>query len=108
MFVRMFGFPVWWYSHGLIGFVKWASGTVTQLQRSLALRIWVQNLFVPMYGDASFTGRAISFFIRLIMIIIRSIGVGLYMLLLFIVFLTYLLLPPFVLFGFIFHAQSFI
>lgn len=59
-------FPAWWYGRGL---VRVGSFTLTRagefVNRSRwSPKVWFQNLFVPMYGDYSRSGRAISFFMR--------------------------------------------
>ncbi|PIX12175.1 hypothetical protein COZ73_00770, partial [Candidatus Falkowbacteria bacterium CG_4_8_14_3_um_filter_36_11] len=41
-------------------------------EKSLALLIWIKNIGRPMYGQYDWQGRIISFFMRLIQIIIRS------------------------------------
>lgn len=64
-------FPVWWYSVGLkkrvIGFIQ---GT-GNLARNLALKLMFTHIFKPMFGERSRSGRIISFFMRLILLIWR-------------------------------------
>lgn len=66
-------FPFWWYSIGLVKTVKKLAGFVADKEKSLALLVWIKNLFVPMYGQRDIQGFIISFFIRLVQIIFRSI-----------------------------------
>ncbi len=65
-------FPIWWYSVGLMR----AGGAVFRFWRaqeiSLGFSVWVKNIFVPMYGQRDIASRAISFFMRLIQIIVRG------------------------------------
>jgi hypothetical protein len=103
---RIIGLPVWWYGRGLKVFVVRLSEAVTELARGLSLRVWMKNLFVPMYGDTSFAGRAISFCVRFIMVFVRGVGVVAYTIFLFCVFVVYLILPPAVVIGFIYHLPS--
>ncbi|HKL17077.1 MAG TPA: hypothetical protein VJ900_01835 [Patescibacteria group bacterium] len=69
--VSILYFPFWWYSTGLkkrfLGFIK---GTKNQIH-DLSLKIMFKYLFKPMYGETSFSGRIISFFMRLILLIWR-------------------------------------
>ncbi|MDP2789968.1 MAG: hypothetical protein Q8O51_02460 [bacterium] len=61
-------FPAWWYGKGLVrvgAFTLSRMGEFTNRSR-WSPKVWFQNLFVPMYGDYSRSGRAISFFVRLI------------------------------------------
>lgn len=64
-------FPAWWYSLGLkkrlIGFKQ----GVANLAHSLALKLMFIYLFKPMFGERSKSGRVISFFMRLILLIWR-------------------------------------
>lgn len=92
-------FPLWWYSAGLLRIIKKIRNFYRHQEESLALSIWLRNIFTPMYGQHDFAGRLISFIIRFVQVIFRgflmllNIFFGL-------VFLTfYLLLPPAVLLG---------
>ena len=64
-------FPIWWYSVGLkkrlLNFIH----SVNRLSYNLALRIMFKYLFKPMFGERSKSGRIISFFMRLILLIWR-------------------------------------
>lgn len=66
-------FPVWWYTGGL----KLAAGRLYDLfqmgNEHLAPGVWIVNIFVPMYGQYDWEGRLISFFVRVIQIIFRTI-----------------------------------
>ncbi len=104
--MRTLGFPVWWYGKGLAECLKWLLTSISSVSNSLAIRVWMKNLFVPMYGDTSAAGRAISFFIRLVMILVRGVGIILYSILLIGVFLTYLILPFAAVIGVLYHASS--
>lgn len=67
-------FPLWWYS---VGFVRFASRVLAfwrEEQRALGVAVWIKNLFVPMYGQYDFAGRLISFFVRLVQIVLRSLA----------------------------------
>ncbi len=106
MIIRVIGLPVWWYGRGLMDVILWSMHTVSTMQKQLALRLWMKNLFVPMYGDDSVTGRMISFFVRLISIVLRGIGVIVFACALIVLCCVYLVLPVFVVLGFMYHAQS--
>lgn len=107
-FSRILGLPFWWYGQGLKLFVEHFSHAISNLSNILAIRVWAKNLFVPMYGDTSFVGRAISFGIRLIMLIVRSLGVAIYTLGTIIVFGVYIFILPFAVVGFLYHLFSFL
>lgn len=71
-------FPVWWYSRGL-------SQTASSLVRSwqsvinhLSLPILIRTMGKPMYGDYTRSGRIISFFFRIFLVLTRLILVVLW------------------------------
>lgn len=80
IFQRLFGealldlvyFPVWWYTSGL----RYAGGRCFEWlkagNRALAPVLWLQNLFVPMFGQTDWQGKIISFFMRFVQILARS------------------------------------
>ncbi|PJA11135.1 hypothetical protein COX67_01360, partial [Candidatus Falkowbacteria bacterium CG_4_10_14_0_2_um_filter_36_22] len=65
-------FPLWWYSTGLMRLLNNLRNFLSDREKSLALLIWIKNIGRPMYGQYDWQGRIISFFMRLIQIIIRS------------------------------------
>jgi hypothetical protein len=66
-------FPFWWYSIGLFRTAKKLIAFIADKEKSLAIFIWLKNLFTPMYGQRDWQGKIISFFIRLVQIIFRSL-----------------------------------
>lgn len=66
-------FPIWWYSQGFLGTAKWVRIKIVNLSRSLGLSVWIKNLFRPMYGQRDIAGQIISFFMRSVQIIFRTI-----------------------------------
>ena len=81
-------FPLWWYSKGFWQALVGVQNFLSDRLKSLGLAVWLKNLFVPMFGQHDFAGRLISFFMRLVQIIFRS----LVFVLLAILSLTFLLL----------------
>jgi|WetSurMetagenome_2_1015567.scaffolds.fasta_scaffold706459_1 hypothetical protein len=71
--IDVFFFPFWWYSIGLVKTVKGLAGFVADKEKSLGLGVWIKNIFVPMYGQRDIQGAIISFFVRLVQIIFRSL-----------------------------------
>lgn len=70
----IFMFPVWWYTKGIVYMLEQLLLSARRQAASFAVNLWVRNLFVPMYGQYDWQGRIISFFVRLIQIIFRSIA----------------------------------
>jgi hypothetical protein len=91
-------FPLWWYSAGTAEAFLFALNKIHNGARQLGLKVWVANLFRPMFGQYDITGRIISFFIRLVQIIVRSIMMVVWIALMLILFLIWLALPPFIIY----------
>lgn len=66
-------FPLWWYGAGFLKTLRGVLNFYRGQEASLGFSIWLKNIFVPMYGQQDFTGRIISFFIRLIQVIYRGL-----------------------------------
>jgi len=88
-------FPAWWYGKGAVrvgSFTLSRMGEFTNRSR-WSPKVWFQNLFVPMYGDYSRSGRAISFFVRFIvglaLTVVLAVALAAYALF----FLGYLAIP---------------
>lgn len=96
-------FPIWWYTSGLLNVFKLAGSIIVNMDETLGFRIWVKNLFVPMFGQRDFAGRAISLFLRLFQIIVRGLVLLLIILLALILVVIWLLLPIFVLYQAFIH-----
>lgn len=87
-------FPLWWYSAGLVKTVRAIGNFYHNQEASLSFLIWLKNIFVPMYGQHDITGRLISFFIRLVQVILRGLAMLIIVIagLAFLIF--YIILPP--------------
>ncbi len=66
-------FPLWWYTQGFLWFASLLMTVVMETEHRLALRVLARNLFQPMYGQTDRIGRIISFFVRLVILIFRSL-----------------------------------
>lgn len=100
---EMFALPLWWYTTGLRETVGKLLCSVKGSVRYFGVDVWAKNLFVPMYGDESVTGRAISFIVRLAVLAFRSLGVVAWVILAAILAAVYLILLPVALVGFFSH-----
>jgi hypothetical protein len=67
-------FPVWWYTRGIMETADRIAGFWAHSLKSLNLAVWLKNIFVPMYGQRDFTGVLISVLMRIVQIILRSLG----------------------------------
>ncbi len=104
LFREILFLPVWWYTIGLARMVVWCGFSIKHAAQTTGLTLWAKNLFVPMYGETSFSGKLISFLIRLIMVIARGIATFVWMLVVIALFIVYLLLFPFSILGIFYHG----
>lgn len=86
-------FPVWWYSRGLKFLLLKLADILADKERELALFVWIKNIFRPMYGQYDWAGILISFFIRLVQIIIRLIAMLFWLVLILAILFVWLALP---------------
>ncbi len=96
--------PIWWYTQGLAMVGKWALRSITMYAKSISLGVWIKNLFVPMFGMRDWQSRIISFFVRLFQIVVRSIGVALWIVLVILIMICYVTLPVVALASIAYHG----
>lgn len=101
-------FPQWWYGKGLLDAARTATSTINGYARRLGLRVWMKNLFTPMFGQYDWQSRIISVFMRSVNIIGRGFAVIIVGIITFFVFLLYVFLPLIALIFGLFHATSFL
>ena len=93
-----FFFPFWWYTKGFKKSIIFTLGKIKDAESSLGVGIWLKNLFKPMYGQYDIQGRIVSFLMRLIQLIFRSIVFLVFFVLILFVPIIWVLLPAFVVF----------
>ncbi len=86
-------FPIWWYSRGLMIAARFVGQEIQSLSDRLSIPILIRNLFKPMFGDYSRSGRIISFFVRLFVFIFKGIGFLLWTILLAMLFVVWIAVP---------------
>ncbi|MFH1030734.1 MAG: hypothetical protein V1770_05775 [bacterium] len=89
----IFYFPVWWYTKGAKKVFLSCVREVKEIQKYLALFVWIRNIFTPMYAQYDWQGRIISFFMRLVQIILRGIFLVIWSVFYMSLFLCWLVLP---------------
>lgn len=88
-------FPVWWYSVGLLHVARRCFHMVQTVNYTLAPGLWLRNIFVPIFGADDWQGRIVSFFLRLINVIIRGFMLCLWIACVLFLFLLWIGLPIF-------------
>lgn len=96
--VDIFYFPVWWYSVGAKRAFFACINFIGEANANLAPGLWLKNIFVPMFGQTDLQGRITSFFMRLINVIGRGIGLCIWIVVVWILFLVWLSFPALVVF----------
>jgi hypothetical protein len=100
-----FYLPIWWYSFGFLDLARRFWRFIKEREASLGFLVWLQNIFVPMYGQSDLAGRLISFIIRSVQVIFRG-GFLLFLILLTIIGLVFYLILPFLIWLAIWHQLS--
>ncbi|MBI4592503.1 hypothetical protein HY733_03590 [Candidatus Uhrbacteria bacterium] len=94
---------LWWYTTGARETLGKLLGSIQGSVRYFGVDVWAKNVFVPMYGDESVTGRAISFLVRVTVLMVRSLGVVLWVVIAILLAMMYLTILPLALIGFFSH-----
>lgn len=89
-------FPIWWYTGGARHALMFCVRMVKEVNVLLAPGLWLKNITVPMFGQYDIQGRIVSFFMRLANVIVRSIGLFIWVVIMVCVFFLWLLFPVFV------------
>ncbi len=63
---------VWWYTKGLSSVSHWYRFVIVRGNARLGVLLWIKNIFVPMYGQRDWQGRAVSIGVRIAQIIGRG------------------------------------
>ena len=93
----LIAWPVWWYTRGLIRVARALVTVIRTEARRLSLRVWLANLWSPMYGQSDWQGRAISVVMRLMVLVFRLLVLMLWSLGLSLLLVAWVLLPPVIL-----------
>ena len=89
-------FPIWWYTVGLQHIVMNGMKNILAMADHLALRLLVLNIFKPMFAQTDRAGRIISFFMRVVILIARSVYLFIYTLLQLVLIVGWIIVPAFV------------
>lgn len=91
--LHVFLFPLWWYTSGAKKVLFGCMNLIQHANRQFAPGLWAKNLFVPMFGQRDWQGRIMSFFMRLVNIIFRSLILALWTFFVSLLFLLWILIP---------------
>ena len=86
-------FPLWWYTLGLKHIGRVCASIWREGNAILAPGLWLKYIFVPMFGQYDWQGRLVSFFVRLLNLIFRTLGLFIWSLVVILLLLGWLILP---------------
>lgn len=88
--------PVFWYTRGALDAAAFSWRLVVRQWKVLGVGVWASNIFVPMYAQRDAAGMIISFFMRVIQIIARSIAFVVCAVIIALLYIAYLAAPVFI------------
>lgn len=86
--------PLWWYTVGLSVVWHWAQRSFQYGLRKTALKLFLRHLAHPLYGDYTRSGRIISLFLRLVLLVFKMFALGFRLVFLGLALAIYLLVWP--------------
>lgn len=95
----MVRWPWWWYTTGVVLAGKRFLEMVRDANNQFGVMVWIKNILVPMYGDYAWSGRLVSFFMRVVQVIGRSLLLLLWTLFAGFIFLLWLIIPLFIVYN---------
>jgi hypothetical protein len=99
-------FPIWWYTKGLAMAANFSWQRIKNMEVRLGVKVWVVNIFKPMFGQHDIAGVLISFFMRIFQIIGRTLVLILWTVIMILVFFVWIVLPLFVVLGIILNLAG--
>ena len=81
------------FTDGSYDAFKYCLRLIVRRWKTLALGVWIVNIFVPMYAQHDIAGTLISFFMRVIQIIARGAVMIVWTALVIIMFVAYMVAP---------------
>ncbi|MBI4360114.1 MAG: hypothetical protein HY564_03405, partial [Candidatus Jacksonbacteria bacterium] len=86
-------FPLWWYTRGLLKIIRFGGRSISDIERNLALGIWLKAMFKPMFQDYTWEGRLVSFFMRAVLLIFKTLMFFVWVIGVIILIIAWLALP---------------
>lgn len=86
-------FPVWWYSRGLASTGRSLLSQWFGLSNRMSIPILARTMGRPMYGDYTRSGRIISFFFRIFLLVSRLVVFAVWTVVLIVAMLGWILGP---------------
>lgn len=97
--------PFWWYTEGLVTTSRVLIRSFWETERRLAFRVWLRNLFTPMYGMYDWQSRIISFVMRAVLMVWKLFYLAVWSAILLAACAVWIAMPPLIAWG-IFHSLT--
>lgn len=104
VFMEIVRMPVWWYTGGLMRVARSLLESFREVERRESLTVWAKHLFVPMYGMNDWQSRAVSFFVRVVMLFWKLFVVLVWSSILLVLLLAWFAIPPVVVWGILYNS----
>lgn len=99
-------FPIWWYGQGLVNTLEYFSNGIIEANRYTGLSLLLKNLFKPMFAQYDRQGRIISFFMRLVLLVYKSLTFFLMAAFYLVTLIFWQALPVAVVFGLVYNLPA--
>jgi len=86
-------FVSWWYGAGRTQMLRWVGREWRELEDHIHWKQWARALFVPMYGQNDWKGRIVSVVMRSVVLVYKTLWVGVWFLFHVLILATYILFP---------------
>lgn len=99
-------FPIWWYGPGLKKVAIYTVNSIKNTEHSLAVGLMYKNLFKPMFGQYDRQGRFISFIMRSVLTLARTIAFIVLVVFNLVAIVFWIVLPIVVIWGIFFNLGA--
>ena len=96
-------FPIWWYTTGLQKAWELCLRNSRQAGEVTGLTIWLKNIGRPMFAQSDWQARLSSLVMRLVQILIRGLGLIVWLFIIWWWLIIWLLLPAAIIYGILFN-----
>ncbi|KKT91202.1 MAG: hypothetical protein UW92_C0016G0011 [Candidatus Jorgensenbacteria bacterium GW2011_GWA2_45_13] len=100
---RVIEFLRHWYVKSVRIYWNFVLNRLEELDRFFAWKITFRHLFQPLYKDYSFFGYVLGFIFRFLRLLIASVAYAFIFLIAFIIYITWLLIPPYIVYRIFFY-----
>ncbi len=105
-FLRIADFFRHWYANGFRNYSHFVISRLEELDRTIAFRVTLRNIFEPLYQDRSFIGYLLGFIFRSIRLIFGGVFYAIIILLAILGFFFWAAIPAYIIYKIIYPALT--